>query len=89
MSNELVRVPPSCGPRHRHDCQQCIFLGIVDHFDLYWCSQGGSMPTVIARASDEPSDYLSGWGSSMAVLMVAETLSRRSEAVMKAGMVIS
>ena len=45
-------------PRHKHDCDQCDYLGQYEGADLYFC--GKSLPTVIARYSDEPSDYTSG-----------------------------
>jgi hypothetical protein len=42
-------------PQHVHDCDNCTFLGrfvnedIVGNYDLYYCLQGGSIPTLIAR----------------------------------------
>jgi len=46
--------------RYQHDCSACTFLGQHNDADLYFCSQGGKFPTVIARYSDEGSDYQSG-----------------------------
>ena len=57
----------------KHDCELCIFLGehiYRDNFsikvnpepraaDLYVCSQD-EFPTIIARFSDEKSDYIAG-----------------------------
>lgn len=45
-----------------HDCKKCVFLGTYQNtFDLYFCDkQGPTRPTVIARHSDKPEDYLSG-----------------------------
>lgn len=58
----------------KHDCETCIFLGeflfrdnftrgvdplIIRAADLYVCSQD-EFPTVIARFSDESSNYISG-----------------------------
>lgn len=47
-------------PRYAHDCVACRFLGWHGSYDLYYCDQGGTAPTVIARWSSEPSAYLSG-----------------------------
>lgn len=52
-------------PMFEHDSKCCVFLA---HFsnskfgpcDLYYCDQGGLGKTLIARFSDEPSDYSSG-----------------------------
>ena len=46
-------------PRYDHDCDSCVFLGSHRLHDLYFCPQHG-IPTIIARFSDEPSDYYSG-----------------------------
>jgi hypothetical protein len=73
--------------RHfKHDCEHCHFLGNVlaggKEVDLYFCNQAG-MPTVIARYSDEGSDYASGMpfghpvDGSIAELMVARALAVR------------
>lgn len=43
-------------PRFEHDCQNCIFLGGYEEYDLYFCPQGG-LPTIIARTSSEGGDY--------------------------------
>lgn len=51
----------NAAPRYQHDCCQCVSLGALGNADLYYCDQGktdGS--TVIARYSDEGSDYTSG-----------------------------
>lgn len=45
-------------PRYEHDCNYCHFLGKHEDADLYACV--GKNPTVIARTSDEGSDYTSG-----------------------------
>lgn len=57
-------------PRHKHDCDCCVFLGHYDkgetQYDLYYCPQP-AMPesTLIARFGPD-GDYLSGmvfgWG---------------------------
>lgn len=58
-------------PLYQHDCTRCTFLGRFHYahpaytrepkeVDLYHCTQGGHVPTVIARYSDEPGDYSSG-----------------------------
>jgi len=47
-------------PRYEHDCTSCIFLGQSGKADLYACQVRGRVDTVIARYSDEGSDYSSG-----------------------------
>ena len=47
-------------PRYTHDCEGCTFLGISGNADLYFCEQGGTLKTIIARFSDNSSDYISG-----------------------------
>lgn len=51
-------------PKYQHDCPACRFLGGYthegEHYDLYACNQGGAVPTVIARWSDNGPDYTSG-----------------------------
>lgn len=47
------------GPLYTHDCDKCVFLGSYDEKDMYYCPQEG-LDTVIARFSDEGSDYISG-----------------------------
>ncbi len=46
-------------PRFCHDCTRCTFLGGFDAADLYFCC-GSLETTVIARYSDEGSNYASG-----------------------------
>jgi hypothetical protein len=46
-------------PRFKHDSDCCRFLAHGLGCDLYYCGQSGH-PTVIARQSSEPSDYMSG-----------------------------
>ena len=41
-------------------CPNCTFLGSFQGEDLYFCSQGGHLPTVMAIQSEEPGDYVSG-----------------------------
>lgn len=43
-------------PQHLHDCEECVFLGTQENYDLYYCSAN---PTVIARYGSD-GDYLSG-----------------------------
>lgn len=43
-------------PQHLHDCEECVFLGTHENYDLYYCSAN---PTVIARYGSE-GDYISG-----------------------------
>ena len=49
------------GPRYRHDHDDCTWLGQQGTEDVYFCTQGGIMPTVIFRWGDLPEDYNSGW----------------------------
>lgn len=55
-------VAGTTSPRFTHDCDCCHFLGTLQAAagpcDLYAHVKG--VPTVIARYSDEPSDYASG-----------------------------
>lgn len=46
--------------KYKHDCKDCKPLGEFKDVDLYYCDQGGRIATVIARRSDEDSDYSSG-----------------------------
>jgi hypothetical protein len=49
------------GPRYKHDCSACKFLGEYYEYDLYWCPQSAAnRPTVIARYGDEGWKYSSG-----------------------------
>jgi hypothetical protein len=48
-----------------HDCDRCDFLGSYRDSDgrdcdLYYADHGGTPDTVIARYSNEGSDYMSG-----------------------------
>lgn len=51
-------------PQHKHDCDNCTFLGrftnndICPNYDLYYCPQG-NIPTLIARWGEGPC-YFSG-----------------------------
>ena len=45
-------------PMHKHDCDNCTFLGNFNEYDLYHCPQCG-MPTLIARCG-EKGEYSSG-----------------------------
>lgn len=58
-------------PLFKHDCKCCTFLGTTEvpenvtqtipiEIDMYFCEQNSLAPTVIARLSSEPSDYISG-----------------------------
>jgi len=44
-------------PKFIHDCDNCIFLGIYEEYDLYYCD---NEPTIIARYGDNGPDYMSG-----------------------------
>jgi hypothetical protein len=63
INNSSFRRRSMNGPKYKHDCDKCIFLGSyssndMDH-DLYYCSQKG-FPTVISRHGDEGEKYTSG-----------------------------
>ncbi len=58
MGHDRLKLDISA-PRHRHDCDECSFLGRFDEYDLYACTKG-PMPTVIARYGDEGRHYKSG-----------------------------
>lgn len=67
----------------KHDgCADCVYLGPYGdredqpEYDLWFCPQQG-VRTVIARWSDEPEDYMSGWESSLRPL--AEARRRATE----------
>lgn len=56
-------------PEYEHDCDNCIFLGnlalppidaLAKNYDLYVCEMDGILQTIVARYSDNPSDYISG-----------------------------
>ena len=47
-------------PAFTHDCDCCKFLGTYKKHDLYFCAQGGVLPTLIARHSNDGPDYISG-----------------------------
>lgn len=49
---------PDIKPLHKHDCQECTFLGTFNNQDLYTCAQFGE-PTYIARWSSNGPDYTS------------------------------
>jgi hypothetical protein len=69
--------------RYKHDaCPNCRYLGRFNDYDLYYC-EGIMTKTVLARFSHEPSGYSSGWGSSLAPLLVAEALAYRQNLVSK------
>ncbi len=53
-------------PQFTHDCDRCTFLGRYENeghgqsHDLYWCNQGGTRDTVIARWGNDGPQYISG-----------------------------
>ena len=46
--------------RFKHDCEHCKLLGEFNEADLYFCDTPLTGVTVVARYSDEGSDYVSG-----------------------------
>lgn len=73
LVSDVVREgEPLENPLYQHNCDHCVFLGTYQGTDLYACESGCpgyAWPTVIARSSDEPSDYMSG-------LKIAEAIER-------------
>lgn len=71
----------------QHDaCPGCRYLGPWGTegkpIDLWFCDQGGNLPTVIARYSDTPEDYSSGWTVQLPELVEARRRAhRRSDLV--------
>lgn len=47
-------------PIFTHDCENCTYLGTMGSHDLYHCSQGGMLPTVIERFGNLEESYNSG-----------------------------
>lgn len=48
-------------PIFEHDaCEFCRFVGHLDGRDIWKCTQGGNLPTVIARYGDDGPEYSSG-----------------------------
>lgn len=64
-------------PQYKHDCTECIFMGQMGVYDLYYCPQGGRIPTVIARFGDGGGEYKSGIGSEDTDLRVAEARAKQ------------
>jgi len=61
-------------PQFKHDgCDECRFLGHELGCDLYYCCQH-RFPTLIARHSDEPSNYNSGMHSILPEIVRAREL---------------
>lgn len=60
MSNNMVIV--SSGPVYEHDCDECTYVATVfgNHHPIDLYVHHKATFTVIARHSDEPSDYQSG-----------------------------
>ena len=47
-------------PNYKHDCEKCIYLGVFNGDDLYYCSGSrGNIPTVISRYGED-GEYQSG-----------------------------
>jgi hypothetical protein len=66
-------------PRYVHDCKSCVFLGCFGEYDLYYCPQGGKIPTVVARYGDKPPQYSSGLYGDCALPCLAEARKRAVE----------
>jgi hypothetical protein len=59
----VVNVPgrDDLGPRYRHNCDRCKWLGRFDAFDLWFCGQPDhpTLSSILRRNSSKGSDYLS------------------------------
>jgi hypothetical protein len=60
----------------QHDCKNCKPLGHYNEHDLYFCTQGGLVPTVLARYGSEGPEYLSGLTLASAVPELGEAARR-------------
>jgi hypothetical protein len=67
-------------PRYEHDCSRCTFLGEWREYDLYFCLDRGTRPTVIARHGED-GEYLSGieFGEMAFVYPLAKALALAKE----------
>ena len=65
-------------PRYEHDCDDCVFLGQYEIYDLYFCP---GEPTVIARTGPE-GEYQSG----MMFVGVSEPLTEAYDRAVKRGL---
>lgn len=54
----MPRHLPAFSPRFVHHCERCRFLGRLDFFDLYHCTEG-DMPHVSARFGEERFEFTS------------------------------
>lgn len=59
MSSSVQVASETVVAAHKHDCNECDFLGSWGREDLYFCGDS-AMPTVIARHSSDGGDYVSG-----------------------------
>jgi hypothetical protein len=79
-------------PLYEHDCKNCKYLGRytvsqyywdmtggVKEVDLYFCTQGGFLNTVIARFSNDGPDYISGLYNCDTNVILAEAKKRALE----------
>ena len=60
----------------QHDCKNCKPLGHYNEHDLYFCAQGGLVPTVLARYGNEGPEYLSGLTLAPAIPELGEAARR-------------
>lgn len=58
--NALAMINREAAPAFQHDCTNCTYLGQFREYDLYHCTQGGVMPTLIGRWGNEGAEYTSG-----------------------------
>lgn len=66
-------------PKFKHDCDCCSFLGHHEEHDLYFCTQGGTVPTVIARWDDYGPAYSSGLSFARRIPILGEAGRRAVE----------
>jgi hypothetical protein len=77
--------PPHVGPHWEHDCEACIYLGSMPHYDkqydLYWCppNKFNERGNVIARHGIM-GDYVSGidWIDREPMLAIAAVLAMKA-----------
>jgi hypothetical protein len=74
---------PEETPRYKHDCKNCVFLGLYQEnntiYDLYVCAAGKNISTVVARYSSDGPDYFSGLEFASTNNALKETLKRAEE----------
>ena len=57
-------------PRYEHDCTDCIYQGILDQYDVYYCPNQVGGPTMVYRFGTD--NEVDGYG-----LYISQSLRRR------------